>query len=67
MGESQGNELYEKFLKTHRDTMEDLHLRAAMECSQSIMYPRHLELVDMSCPRLFWLSVSKRHVGNIDP
>ncbi|KAK0227176.1 hypothetical protein EDD85DRAFT_795001 [Armillaria nabsnona] len=67
MGESQGNELYEKFLKKHRDTMEDLHLRAATECSQSIMYQRHLELVDMSCPRLFRLSVSKRHVGNIDP
>lgn len=63
MGESQGNEFYEKFLKKHGDTMKDLHLRAAMECSWSITSPRHLELVVTSCPKLVKLSVFTSHVG----
>lgn len=63
MGESQGNEFYEKFLKKHGNTMKDLLLRAAMECSWSIKSPRHIELVVMSCPELVRLSVFTSHVG----
>ncbi|KAK0437268.1 uncharacterized protein EV420DRAFT_203043 [Desarmillaria tabescens] len=63
MGESQGNEFYEKFLKKHGSTMKYLHLTAPMECSWSITSPGHLELLVAACPKLVGLTVFTSHVG----
>ncbi|PBK69543.1 hypothetical protein ARMSODRAFT_1084842 [Armillaria solidipes] len=63
MGESQGNEFYEKFLKKHGGTMKDLNLTAPIDCSWSITTPGHLELLVEACPKLVGLTLFTSHVG----